>query len=63
MIGSNLPRAFVEAEIKREVTSSLLLHTHIESIDEWTFERDGKWMRIKFTVTTVEGAFDMEVDY
>ncbi|MGE7838002.1 DUF2634 domain-containing protein [Viridibacillus arvi] len=63
LIGSNLPRAFIEAEIKREVTASLLLHTHIESVDEWSFERDGKWMRIKFTVTTVEGSFETEVDY
>lgn len=61
LIGSNLPRAFVEAEIKREVSSSLLLHTHISGIEEWSFERDGKWMRIFFRVITVEGAFDMEV--
>ncbi|MFJ5771397.1 DUF2634 domain-containing protein [Psychrobacillus sp. NPDC093180] len=62
LIGSNLPRAFIEAEIKREVTASLLKHTHIQSISNWTFERDGKRMHIKFHVITVEGAFDMEVD-
>lgn len=62
LIGSNLPRAYIEAEIKREVTSALTRHTHIENIEEWSFVRDGKWMRIKFRVITVEGAFEMEVN-
>ncbi|KYG92347.1 hypothetical protein A0U40_05230 [[Bacillus] sp. KCTC 13219] len=61
LIGSNLPRAFVEAEIKREVTTSLLLHTHISAIEKWDFERDGKWMYINFRVITPEGAFKQEV--
>ncbi|MGE7951627.1 DUF2634 domain-containing protein [Lysinibacillus xylanilyticus] len=60
LIGSNLPRAFVEAEIKREVTESLMEHTHIQAIQEWQFTRDGKWMRIKFRVITVEGAFEID---
>jgi len=60
LIGSNLPRAFVEAEIKREVTESLVEHTHIQAIQEWQFIRDGTWMRIKFRVITVEGAFDID---
>ncbi|KOS61727.1 DUF2634 domain-containing protein [Lysinibacillus agricola] len=60
LIGSSLPRAFVEAEIKREVTASLMEHTHIQDVQEWQFERDGKWMRIKFRVVTVEGAFDID---
>lgn len=58
LIGSSLPRAFIEAEIKREITSSLLEHTHIQTVQDWRFVRDGKWMRINFTVITVEGAFD-----
>ncbi|WP_374966013.1 DUF2634 domain-containing protein [Lysinibacillus sp. RS5] len=60
LIGSNLPRAFVEAEIKREVTESLMEHTHIQAIQEWQFTRDGTWMRIKFRVITMEGAFDVD---
>ncbi|OXS67527.1 hypothetical protein B1B04_22305 [Lysinibacillus sp. KCTC 33748] len=60
LIGSSLPRAFVEAEIKREVTAALLEHTHIQDVQEWQFVRDGKWMRIQFRVITVEGAFDID---
>lgn len=60
LIGSNLPRAFVEAEIKREVTESLMEHTHIQAIQEWQFTSDETWMRIKFRVITVEGAFEID---
>ena len=61
LIGSNLPRAYIEAEIMREVTESLLHNIYIQGVEEWDFERDGKRMRIFFRVITVEGAFDMEV--
>lgn len=62
LIGSNLPRAYIEAEIKREVTSSLTRHTHIANIEEWRFSRDGKWMLIHFRVITADGAFEMGVN-
>ncbi|MGE8080516.1 DUF2634 domain-containing protein [Peribacillus loiseleuriae] len=61
LMGSNFPQAFIEVEIKREVTSSLLLHPYIKSVDGWTFVRDGTQMKIQFGVTTVEGVFEMEV--
>lgn len=61
LIGSNFPRSFIEAEIKREVTTSLLRHTHIRSVGNWGFERDDTFMRIKFKVNTVEGTFEQEV--
>jgi hypothetical protein len=61
LTGTNYPRAFVESEIKREVTSSLTNHPYIENIINWEFRRDGKWMRVNFKVITMEGAFDQEV--
>lgn len=61
LIGSNHPQPFIEAEIKREVTTALLRHRDIVAIEEWSFTRDGKWMRVWFKVITREGAFDMEV--
>lgn len=63
LIGSNLPRAFVESEIEREVTESLLLNPYIEDVREWTFIRDGKWMRVSFTVISpMYNTFDVEVN-
>ncbi|WP_078410293.1 DUF2634 domain-containing protein [Priestia abyssalis] len=62
LIGSNLPRAFIEAEIKREVTSSLETHPYIQDITNWQFVRNGKRMSVKFQVITVDGAFDQGVN-
>lgn len=67
LIGSNFPRAFIEAEIEREVTESLLMSPYIARLEGWSFERDGKWMRIKFRVissmyiSSMYNTFDMEV--
>lgn len=62
LIGSNFPNDFIESEIKREIVSSLELHPHITAVENWDFERDGKWMKISFTVNTPEGAFEQEVE-
>ena len=61
LIGSIWPRGFVEAEIKREITEAALSNTYIEDLIEWSFERDGSYLIINFTVITVEGAFGMGV--
>lgn len=61
LIGSNYPRDFIEAEIKREVTEALTRHPHINAIENWSFERDGKLMRIWFTVITPETRYVQEV--
>lgn len=61
LIGSNYPRDFVEAEIEREVTTALLRHEHIISVENWDFERDGSTMRVWFTVVTPTDTFDMGV--
>lgn len=63
LIGTNLPRAYVEAEIKREVTESLLLSPYIDRLESWIFERDGTWMNINFTVISpMYNTFELEVN-
>jgi len=63
LIGLNLPRAYIEAELEREVTESLLLSPYIDRLQEWSFERDGKWMRISFIVISpMYSTFDLEVN-
>lgn len=62
LIGSTLPRAYIEAEIEREVTESLLLSPYIERLQDWQYERDGKWLRVSFTVISpMYNTFDLEV--
>lgn len=62
LIGSVWPRGFVEAEIKREITEASLSNTYIEDLVEWSFEREDSYLIIRFTVVTVEGAFEMAVN-
>lgn len=61
LIGSNLPQAFIESEIKRELTESILINPMIERLSEWSFEREGSLWTINFTVETTDDAFEMEV--
>lgn len=61
LIGSMLPRGFIESELKRELTESILLNPFVEELTDWAFEIDGSEWRITFTVVTIDDAFVMEV--
>lgn len=61
LIGTNYPMDFIESELKREITSSLIRHQYIERIQDWTFRREKSFMYITFTVVTIDGAFEQEV--
>lgn len=63
LVGSNFDREFIEAEIEREVTEALLLHTAIVSIEEWTFEKNSKKMVVSFVVQLQNEMITMEVDF
>lgn len=61
LIGSMLPRGFIESEIRRELTEAILRNPFIEELIDWSFEVDsGEWI-VGFTVISVEGSFEMEV--
>lgn len=62
LIGSNLPYSFLDAEMKRELTEAILRNPYIENLSEWKFEREGSLWTITFTVETVDGSFEMEVE-
>lgn len=61
VIGSNLPEELVEGEIERKITETLTEHPHINRIERWWFERDGRRLRISFRVITSETELAMEV--
>lgn len=62
LIGTTLPRGFVQSELKRELTEAILINELIESLTEWEIEHDGDRLTIRFTVISVYGPFDMEVE-
>lgn len=62
LIGANLPRGFVESEMKREITEAILNNPYIEDVVNWGFAKDGSEWTISFTVITDTEAFEMGVD-
>ena len=61
LIGSLLPRGYIESEMTRELTESILENPLVDDLTNWNFEVEGSLWTISFTVHTVEGAFEMEV--
>lgn len=62
LIGNVWPKGFAESEIKREITEAAAGNPYIEELTEWSFERADDYLNIRFTVVTVEGAFEMVVN-
>lgn len=62
LIGTTLPRGFVQSELKRELTEAILINELIESLTEWEIEHECDRLTIRFTVISVYGPFDMEVE-
>lgn len=61
LIGSTLPRGFIESELKRELTEAILRNPLVDDLTDWKFEKDGSKWTIAFTVETTEETFEMEV--
>ncbi|NLW92364.1 MAG: DUF2634 domain-containing protein [Syntrophomonadaceae bacterium] len=55
LIGSVLPRAFVESELKREITEAVTRHPKIESISNLTASQEGSWLEISFEINLYDG--------
>lgn len=62
LIGTSLPQGFVESELKRELTESILKNPFIEELTGWLFEREGSLVTVNFTFILIDGAMEgMEV--
>lgn len=55
LIGSTLPKAFVESELKREISDALKKNPRIASISNLSTERDGSWLKITFQINLADG--------
>lgn len=55
LIGSVLPRAFIESELKREISEALTRHPRISSITDLSVERDGAKTTIAFELILTDG--------
>lgn len=57
LIGNKYPRAFVESELKREITEALLMHPKIESIENFKFQRKSTTVILSFKVNLISDEF------
>lgn len=63
LMNSGYPQGFLEAEIKREITESLLRNEEIKSVESFSFSREKRRLVCCFTVRTSYGiAFESAVN-
>lgn len=63
LIGSNLPKGYIESEMKRELEESILNNPYIEELINWSFIVDGSQWIVGFTViTNSDEVIEMGVD-
>jgi hypothetical protein len=50
IIGNNYPTEFIKSEAQREITEALLKHPNINSVSDFTFEKNENKLTVKFVV-------------
>lgn len=64
IFGNKYPAAFLEAELKREISSSLLRHPQIESLSNWRLARNADYLNVSFRVNLINGTnLEQEVSF
>lgn len=57
-----MPASYVMPEIKRAICEALEWDSRIDSVDGFTFSREGRTLRAAFTVHSIYGDFDSETE-
>lgn len=55
IVGNNFPHAFVEAELKREISQALIKHPMIQSLSDWNIDKKNPVLKISFKVNLIDG--------
>ncbi|WP_053955094.1 DUF2634 domain-containing protein [Inediibacterium massiliense] len=62
IIGKNLPKDFIEAELKREISQSLMKHPMIASVYHFEIKKVASYINLSFKVNLInEETFNKEV--
>lgn len=56
-----MPYPFIKAEIEREVKEALLKNTAIKSVENFSFERKKRLLKVNFDCQTIYGTVKSEV--
>jgi len=63
VVGYNYPTAFLEAELKREISTALLKHPQIEFLSNWMIIKNAPYLQVIFRVNLKDGSsFEQEVN-
>ncbi len=63
LFGRNLKDSLLSAELERLVKEALIVNPYIKKIDNFTFKKEGSKVELTFTVTTVYGEIEQEINY
>ena len=61
LINSGYPRDFIESEIIREITESLLSNSDISNVYNFNFSRDKRSLVVNFSIDSIYGTSENEV--
>jgi len=55
IMGHDYPRAFLEAELRREINNALLRHPRIQSLSNWKIIKDNPYLDVELDVNLKDG--------
>ncbi|HEY5582932.1 MAG TPA: DUF2634 domain-containing protein [Ruminiclostridium sp.] len=63
LVNSGHPQMFIQAEIQREITDTLVKNIEILSVDNFSFSREKRILVVGFSVNSTYGTTDEEVSF
>ena len=63
LFGRHLKDSLLKSEIKRYIEEALLVNPYIKEISNFTFEKKGSQISATFTVSTIYGNFEQDINY
>ncbi len=63
LFGRHLKNSLLKSELKRYVEEALLVNPYIKEINNFTFEKNGSKVSATFSVITIYGSFEQNIDY
>lgn len=63
LFGRHLKDSLLKSELKRYIEEALLVNPYIKEINNFTFEKEGSKVSATFTISTIYGSFEQNIDY
>lgn len=63
LFGRHLKDSLLKSELKRYIEEALLVNPYIKEVNNFTFEKEGSKVSATFTISTIYGSFEQNIDY